>query len=212
MGIRGDWWHGPFAEGTPDGQMGGGGGVQGVPHPTHTWFTNHILDGSSLLDIGCCNAHTYESLRRAGKQVFYWGVDHVPGLIEYCQDHFRDATFSQADAADLQDFSDNSFDYVLSRHVHEHQNHYSQHFMEMWRVAKKEVVIVGFLEFTGTDMDRLQYGITVDGHKYPHWYNQYSRTQMEAFIKYNMKGATVEIIEDYEGTHHPIIIIKKGAA
>lgn len=209
MGIRNDWWHEAFAKGDPAMQMGGGDGVQGVPHPTHTWLTNYLPEGASLLDVGCCNAHTLESIKRSGKNISYWGVDHLPQLVEWCQLHYPDANFSQSDANDLQDFQDNSFDYVLSRHVHEHQPHYSQHFMEMWRVAKKEVIIVGFLQFTGTDFDRLQYGVKEDDKLYPHWYNMYSRKGMERFIEYNMPGATVEIIEDYEGTGHPIIIIRK---
>lgn len=209
MGIRNDWWHEEFAHGDPAAQMGGGDGVQGVPHPTHKWLTDYIPEHSSLLDVGCCNAHTLESFQRAGKVIYYTGVDHVPELIEYCQSTYPAASFSLADAADLQDFADNAFDYVLSRHVHEHQNHYSQHFMEMWRVARKEVIVVGFLEFTGTDFDRLQYGVKENGKLLPHWFNMYSKTAMIRFIEYNMPGATYEIIDDYEGTGHPIIIIRK---
>lgn len=210
MGIRNSWWTEEFTKGDPAAQMGGGDGVQGVPHPTHVWFSNYIPDGSSLLDVGCCNAHTLESLRRHNKNIHYHGVDHLAELVEWCQEHYEGATFSQSDAGDLQDFKDNSFDYVLSRHVHEHQPHYSQHFMEMYRVAKKEVVIVGFLEFTGTDFDRLQYGVKEGEKFYPHWFNQYSKTGMIRFIEYNMPGAEIEIMEDYEQTGHPIIIIRKA--
>lgn len=208
MGIRHDWWHEEFAKGSPAAQMGGGDGVQGVPHPTHSWLTNYIPEDSSLLDVGCCNAHTLESFLRAGKNIKYYGIDHLAVLVEWCQEQFPEYSFSQSDAADLKDFSDNSFDYVLSRHVHEHQNHYSQHFMEMWRVAKKEVIIVGFLEMT-KDFDQLQYGVTDNNIFYPHWYNQYGKSQMEAFINHNMHGATYEFIDNYEGTGHPIIIIRK---
>lgn len=207
--IRNDWWHLEFTKGQPAAQMGGGDGLQGVSHPTHTWLTERVPGGSSLLDVGCCNAHALESFIRAGKKIDYTGVDHLAQLVEYCQETYPDYTFSQSDASDLQDFKDNSFDYVLSRHVAEHLNHYSQHFMEMWRVARKEVIVVGFLEFTGTDMDRLQYGVKEGDHLYPHWFNQYSRTQMEAFINYNMKGATYEIIDNYQGLGHPIVIIRK---
>ena len=208
MGIRNDWWKLEFTKGDPGAQMGGGDGVQGVPHPTHKWLTEYIPDGSTLLDVGCCNAHTLESFIRAGKKIDYYGVDHLDILVEWCQEHYPDYNFSQSDAADLQDFEDNSFDYVLSRHVHEHQNHYSQHFMEMWRVAKKEVIVVGFLEMK-PDFDRLQYGVTENGRFLPHWFNQYGKAQMLAFIDYNMHPASVEIIDDYQGTGHPIIIIKK---
>lgn len=209
MGIRHDWWHEEFSKGNPVSQMGGSDGRQGVNHPTHDWLTDYVPEGSSLLDVGCCNAHTLESFIRADKKIDYTGVDHLAELVGYCQQQYEGYNFIQSDAADLQDFDDNSMDYVLSRHVHEHQNHYSQHFMEMWRVAKKEVIIVGFLEFTGTDFDRLQYGVKEGGKILPHWYNEYSKTGMIRFIEYNMPGATHEIIDDYQQTGHPIIIIRK---
>ena len=208
MGIRNDWWHKEFIKGDPAAQMGGGDGVQGVPHPTHNWLSEYIPNDSSLLDVGCCNAHTLESFIRHGKKVRYHGVDHLAEMVEWCQERFPHYTFSQSDAADLQDFKDNSFDYVLSRHVHEHQNHYSQHFMEMWRVAKKEVIVVGFLEML-PDFDRLQYGVTENGKFLPHWFNQYGKSQMQKFIEYNMPNATYEIIDNYQETGHPIVIIRK---
>lgn len=208
MGIRNDWWHKEFIKGNPAAQMGGGDGVQGVPHPTHVWFTDHLLSGSSLLDVGCCNAHTLESLRRANKKIAYTGVDHLPEMVEYCQGMYPNETFIQSDAADLQDFADASFEYVLSRHVAEHLNHYSQHFMEMWRVASKEVVVVGFLELK-PDFDRLQYGVKEQGKVLPHWFNQYGKAQMEAFIEYNMT-TDYEWVEDFKEIGHPVLIIRKG--
>ena len=209
MGIRGDWWHEEFSKGNPASQMGGGDGREGVPHPTHKWLTEYIPENSTLLDVGCCNAHTLESFNRADKRIKYWGVDHLQELVDYCQGTYPTQSFSQSDASDLQDFEDNSFDYVLSRHVYEHLNHYSQHFMEMWRVARKEVIIVGFLEFTGNEFDRLQWGVKEGGKLLPHWFNMYSKEGIMRFIVYNMPGAEVEIIDNYEGTNHPIIIIRK---
>jgi ubiquinone/menaquinone biosynthesis C-methylase UbiE len=210
MGIRNDWWHEEFAKGNPAPQMGGGDGREGVPHPTHTWLTEYVPRNSKLLDVGCCNAHTLESFRRAGKQIQYWGVDHLQELVDYCEQTYPTASFSQSDAADLQDFEDNSFDYVLSRHVWEHLNHYSQHLMEMYRVTKSEVIIVGFLEFTGNDFDRLQWGVKENGKLLPHWYNQYSKEGVERFIRYNMPGATYEFIDDFKDIGHPVLIIRKA--
>lgn len=206
MGIRNDWWHETFAKGNPAAQMGGLDGREGVTHPTHTWFTEHVPKGSSVLDVGCCNAHALESFIRAGKYVDYMGVDHLQELVEYCQENYPQYQFTQSDAADLQDLDDESRDYVLSRHVWEHLNHYSQHFMEMWRVAKKEVVVVGFLELK-EDFDRLQYG--ADG--LPHWYNQYGKSQVEQFIRYNMTD-DFEWIDDFADIGHPVLIIRKGQA
>lgn len=208
MSIENSWWKKEFAKGSPASQMGGMDGRQGPSFPTHQWFTDHVPEGSTVLDVGCCNAHTLESFKQAGKFVKYTGVDHLIELVMWCRMQYKDAEFHEMDADDLQDFSDNLFDYVLSRHVHEHLNHYSQHFMEMYRVARKEVVIVGFLEMRD-DFDRLQYGVKQDGKVLPHWYNQYSWPQMEQFIKYNMPEASYEVIRDYQGTGHPIIVIRK---
>lgn len=208
MGIRNDWWHLEFAKGAPETQMGGDGGREGISHPTHDWFSERVPDGSSVLDVGCCNAHALANLRRHNKNVTYYGVDHLAEMVEYCQEKYPDETFRQSDAADLQDFADNSIDYVLSRHVAEHLNHYSQHFMEMWRVARKEVVVVGFLELK-PDFDRLQYGVKEGDKLLPHWYNQYGKTQMEDFIRYNMTDK-FEWVDDFAAIGHPVLIIKKG--
>lgn len=210
MGIRNDWWHERFAIGNPAAEMGGGDGVQGVPHPTHTWFTEHVPEHSSVLDVGCCNGHSLESFIRAGKSIEYFGVDQLWQFVDYCQQQYPYRAFAQADAADLQDFEDNTFDYVLSRHVSEHLNHYSQHFMEMWRVAKKEVVVVGFLELR-PDFDRLQYGVKEGDVTFPHWYNMYGKTQMEEFIRYNMTD-NFEWVDDFASFGHPVLIIKKESA
>lgn len=207
MGIRGDWWHKEFAKGNPASQMGGTDGTQGVGHVTHDWLTEYVPEGSSLLDVGCCNAHTLESFKRAGKQIDYWGVDHLEELVDYCKKQYPEAQFLQTDASDLQDFADDAYDYVLSRHVYEHLNHYSQHFMEMWRVAKKEVIVVGFLELRPS-FDRLQYGVKEGDKLLPHWYNQYGEEQMRAFIEYNLT-TNYEIIPDKFGIGHPIIILRK---
>lgn len=207
MGIRNDWWKTEFVKGDPAAQMGGLDGIQGVTHPTHDWFTQHVPVTSSVLDVGCCNAHTLESFVRANKPIDYTGVDHLQQMVDYCEEKYKGfvhTRFAQSDAADLQDFQDNSYDYVLSRHVYEHLNHYSQHFMEMWRVAKKEVVVVGFLELK-PQFDRLQYG--ADG--LPHWFNQYGKEQMEAFIRYNMTD-NFEWIDDFQDIGHPVLIIRKG--
>lgn len=203
MGIRNDWWHKEFTKGNPAAQMGGADGIQGVSHPTHEWLSKHVEDKSSLLDVGCCNAHTLDNFHKHGKGIKYVGVDHLQEMVDYCAQLHPGYLFRQSDAADLQDFKDNSFDYVLSRHVWEHLNHYSQHFMEMWRVAKKEVVVVGFLELK-PDYDRLQYG--ADG--LPHWYNQYGKTQVEAFIRYNMTD-NFDWVDDFKDIGHPVLIIRK---
>ncbi len=205
MGLSNDWWHTEYAYGDISGKMGGYEGRQGPDHPSHQWFSEYIPEGSSLLDVGCCNAHTLESTNRLGKTIQYTGVDQLQEFVEWDKECFPGVPFFVSDASDLRQFEDNSFDYVLSRHVMEHLNHYSQHFMEMYRVARKEVVVVGFLDLK-PEYDRLQYGMESHGGS---WYNQYGRKQMEQFIEYNLT-TDYEIIPDKFDLGHPIVIIKKG--
>jgi len=202
--LRADWWETDYAKGDVAIHMTGGG--QGKDHPSRLWLVSYIPENSKVLDIGCCNALMYQTFKDAGKDINYTGVDRLPEFIKYCKDTYSpEARFYTSDADDLRDFDDSSFDYVVSRHVIEHLPYYSQHVIEMFRVAKKEVIIVGFLEFTGTDLDKIQWGMIEQGGS---WYNRYSRTGLEAFLKYNVTE-NFEIIENYKDSGNSIIIIRK---
>lgn len=203
--MRKDWWHNEYSQGDIAGKMAGGG--QGVDHPTHNWFTDYIPEDSSLIDVGCCNAHTLENLLLAGKKIDYVGVDQIPEFIEYNRERHPEYRFEVSDASDLRDFEDNSFDYAYSRHVIDHLNHYSQHFVELMRVAKKEVIIVTWLGLRlNLLLDKLQWGMKDEGGS---WYNQYSKQQMVEFIEHNFPGQKYKIIDNYKECGNSIITIQK---
>jgi ubiquinone/menaquinone biosynthesis C-methylase UbiE len=201
--LRNDWWETEYAHGDISIHMTGG--AQGKDHPSRKWLIEHIPEGAKVLDVGCCNALMLQTFMDANKKIDYTGVDRLPEFVEWCKEHYPEAHFQRSDAEDLRDFEDNSFDYVTSRHVIEHLPHYSQHIIEMYRVANKEVIIIPFLIFTGHDGDIIQYGMHKEGGS---WYNRYSKNGIEVFLAHN-NITDFDIIEDYQESGNAIITIRK---
>jgi len=73
----------------------------------------------------------------------YTGVDYTPKFIEILTDKYPQHTFIEADAMDLP-FEDNSFDVVYTRHSLEHMNDPHKELDEIFRLAKKYVIIGWF--------------------------------------------------------------------
>lgn len=202
--LRRDWWENEYAHGDIAIHMTGG--PQGKDNASRQWLVDHIPEKSTVLDVGCCNALMYQTFQDANKSIYYTGVDRLVEFIKWDLEHFPNAAFEVSDADDLRDFADNMFDYVISRHVIEHLPHYSQHIIEMMRVARKEVIIIPFLDFTGNQFDRLQYGMVKEGGS---WYNQYSREGLERFLNYH-DMTDFDITENYKDTGNSIIVIRKA--
>lgn len=72
------------------------------------------LPQARLLDVGIGGGRTTEHLAPLVRE--YVGVDYAAGMVEACRKrfgHLKNATFFEADARDLRDFPDASFDVVL---------------------------------------------------------------------------------------------------
>lgn len=71
-----------------------------------------IIDGQSVLDIGCGSGRFVRAL--ADKKLDYFGVDNSFNMIETAKANHPERSFLIADATDLKDISDNSFDIITS--------------------------------------------------------------------------------------------------
>lgn len=109
--------------------------------PSHIWTLEHILDGESLLDVGCGPGCVYENLLRRGRRVTYRGLDTCRSFVEACREMFPQGDFRFGDALAL-DETDGSWDTVLLRHVLEHTPGYEIAVREAMRVARKRVIVV----------------------------------------------------------------------
>lgn len=99
--------------------------------------------------------------------------------------------------------NDSSFDVTYSRHILEHLDSCEQALTELVRVAKKEVIIVFFINPIEGESDEIVTG-WADG--YPIYHNRYSKTKIEKFL--NLLPKVKKIFwEDVPGTNESLLHI-----
>jgi SAM-dependent methyltransferase len=74
-------------------------------------FETYIPTGSAILDLGVGGGRTTSYL--ANRASRYVGVDYAPAMVKACEAKFPNLEFRVADAANLSDFPDASFDIVV---------------------------------------------------------------------------------------------------
>ncbi|MFI5726990.1 class I SAM-dependent methyltransferase [Streptomyces cyaneofuscatus] len=117
-------------------------------HPSHHWVTERLAElyqdtPFELLDVGVMSGVTYEELRKASLPTAYTGIDIGQAIVQDCQAKHPEAAWHQMSVTDLA-FSDARFDVVNCRHVLEHLPYYETAVREMFRVARRHVVLCFF--------------------------------------------------------------------
>jgi ubiquinone/menaquinone biosynthesis C-methylase UbiE len=107
------------------------------------------MDAESVLDVGARNGETLRKIREQLPEIRLVGVDLVQEFVESIREEGLEAV--QGTAEDLP-FEDQSFDVVHCSHTLEHCWNYSKAMGELFRVARKCVVIVVPLESPGDDL------------------------------------------------------------
>lgn len=97
-------------------------------------------DPSSILDVGCCTGYFIRKLRDEGYQGKYLGVDITPNLINKARQLSPKEDFDIMDAQELE-LEDDTFDLVLCAGVLMHLPELEQPMSELFRVAKRYVLI-----------------------------------------------------------------------
>lgn len=119
------------------------------------------IKGSKILDIGVGGGRTTEYLLPLAAD--YTGVDYVPQYIERVKRKYEGGNFSVCDARNLEEFADETFDFVLFSFngidVVSHEDRLRV-FKEMHRVLKKG----GFLAFSSHNRDYKHF-------RKPYWLN-----------------------------------------
>jgi len=98
-------------------------------------FTDFLVPGDKILDIGCGNGRFFEL---CNNKISYFGIDSSEELIKIAKNRYAEANFQVADALKLP-FSDNYFDKVYSIAVFQHipSKEFRQQFLnEVKRVLK----------------------------------------------------------------------------
>jgi ubiquinone/menaquinone biosynthesis C-methylase UbiE len=100
--------------------------------------------GGSVLEVAVGPGIEYDGMQKAGMKVDYTGVDVTPAMVELCRKRFPGVTFLEADVKRLP-FKDNQFDLVMAKDLLEHLDGYEAALGEMYRVARREVLVYFFL-------------------------------------------------------------------
>jgi len=144
----------------------------------------------SMLDVGCGACPEYYGFKSDGYEMYLWGIEVTPRLLAFAVS--KNLPVQQGNAEKIP-FDDACYDVVYARHLLEHLRYYKKALKEMIRVAKKEVLIVFFLE--PDDMpDNLDYKLQ---EKSALFNNRYNKTKLEEYVRGlpRVKNFAWEILE-----------------
>jgi ubiquinone/menaquinone biosynthesis C-methylase UbiE len=104
------------------------------------FFASVMARSASVLDVGCAAGGTSSIIREVNPAVRYVGVDVSPAMVGAARALFPDRDF-RLTRADGLEFPDGSFDTVLALGVLNHVPDYPGLLREMYRVAKRYVLV-----------------------------------------------------------------------
>ena len=106
----------------------------------------------SVLEIACGPGIDLDFLEKEYGEKFpfsYTGLDYTPKFIESLKEKYPQHNFVEADAMDIP-FEDGTFDVVYTRHSLEHVSSPHTELDEMFRLAKK-YIIIGWFRLVDTE-------------------------------------------------------------
>ena len=121
-------------------------------HPSHDIAEDIIFSSfpSSMLDVGVGPGVTYERIRNRLDKTSYTGLDISPTAITKLKTMYPDVDFRVGSLMEIP-IEDKAYDVVYTRHTLEHCPYYEIPIRELFRVAKKLVVITLFHELVQKD-------------------------------------------------------------
>lgn len=142
-------------------------------------FCQVYKEGESVLDVGCCGGHFYDTLKEYAGDVKYTGVDITKAYIEVAKANFPDVPFLNADIRDLP-FADNSFDHILCLFVLPHlgKDGIAAAMKELTRIARKNIFIAGY--FSSERINGHQVSEAEDGTKSDFIYDIFALKEINA--------------------------------
>jgi SAM-dependent methyltransferase len=99
---------------------------------------------ASIIDLGCGDASIYQGIQKRNISIDYTGVDTCKFFINLCKR--QNINVIDSDIRNVSTAVNASYDFVLGRHVLEHQDNFHELVEEMIRLAKKEVVCIFFIK------------------------------------------------------------------
>lgn len=174
-------------------------------------MASFLVDGESVLDVGCGNGFVYRQALKDGLTFSrYVGVDLSTKFLEAANKLSPEGDWQRMDAEDLQ-FSDNEFDTVIMMHVLETVNGFERAVMEALRVAKQRVVVCFWKQFAEkTEIKETQpYGFEANYSK-EDWFEFLKKIGMptEPWLEVHAEAGRSNLFFMLEKKHLQVVIAK----
>lgn len=160
-------------------------------HPKHltdfkSWFSEYLKRSDVALDIGCSNGqHTLKAAQLINETV---GIDvDLEELDKAKRDaarkKIRNVRFLQGSAEEKLKFSNDSFTKVLFFDVLEHLKNQDLVLAEIWRVLKKEGLLLLSVPNKNTSWKKLQRSVGLNSFSDPDHKREYSSDEIKNLLK-----------------------------
>lgn len=148
-------------------------------HPSRGHVQGIIKNGvySTMLECGIGAADIPRFILDRSAAIQYTGIDCTETFLDNARELYPSGQF-RFDSGDMNalPYKDDSFDLVYTRHTLEHLQYYTNAVKEIFRVARKQVVIVLFHNFVPKDKIRFEKRKGV-------YLNYYSKTPFVKLIR-----------------------------
>lgn len=134
----------------------------------------------SLLDCGAGLCTEYYGFKEDGYDINYYAIDITQILVEEGQKQGINITLQNIDKLS---FEDNKFDVCICYDTLNHQENFEPLIKEMLRVAKKEVIISFFKNFSDSDDNIIQQRCFDSENKCNLIYNFFSKKRVDEFLE-----------------------------
>jgi ubiquinone/menaquinone biosynthesis C-methylase UbiE len=159
--------------------------------------------GGRVLEVACGPGIEYEGLKKAGVRVDYVGVDVTRSMVELCTRRFPEATFQVGNAESLP-FADESFDVVFAKDLYEHLEDFRGALRDMYRVARKRVVVYFFLPLVDAPTKYEKHPESGFHH------NHYSRQELVSYsTELGATSVSIEDVHDEQGRLGHLVCLAK---
>lgn len=158
-----------------------GTGVDNYGRAALARIIDQQYDNPTVVDAACGTCVNWDVIKRMGVKCQYTGMDRTEGMVAEAAKRYPEITVTQGYVQDMP-FEDGEADIVIMRHILEHlQEGYEDAIREGLRVAKKELVVVFFLDPSRSDEDDISES-EPDDNGCTYFWNTYSWTKFTAFV------------------------------
>jgi len=146
----------------------------------------------TVLDAACGTCVNWESFKLRGVKCNYIGLDRTEKLLAHAKYLYGDEITLKEGYVQSMPMKDGEVDVVIMRHILEHLDSYEDAIREGLRVASQELIVVFFVDPSGSNEDVIKES-EPDENGCTYYWNTYSWSKFVSFIS----SLGVQIVRDY---------------